>query len=107
MGAFATEVWLTLYVGSARSATSQPSSGGRARSDAHTYAIDRFQGQNQIDDDGTLHGRTLSQPSHPRPDARVALYEVRAARAVASFDAAFGGGKLSEKSGARASGAGL
>ncbi|KAL2148198.1 hypothetical protein VTH82DRAFT_6899 [Thermothelomyces myriococcoides] len=78
--------------GSTSTATSQPSSGVRAPTDAHNHSIERFQAQHPVSDDATPHGRILGLPPHPHPDALVALYETRAARVIASFDAAFGSG---------------
>ncbi|KAL2149715.1 hypothetical protein VTH82DRAFT_8367 [Thermothelomyces myriococcoides] len=97
--------------GAVSAAMSRPSSGACAPTNGHSGPIDRFQAQHPIGDDAAPHGRMLGLPPRPHPDARVALYEARAARAIASFDAAFGrgcgGGTRSAGSGPGASGARL
>lgn len=67
-------------------------SGRSTGSNAYSYSIERFRSQHHIDDDGTLYGRMSDRRPDPHPDACIALYQARAARAIASFDAAFGGG---------------
>jgi hypothetical protein len=73
---------------SASTATLGRSAHAGALSTAYTHNLDRFLEQDMCDD-GTLHGRVPDHAFHPHSDACVLFYEARAASALAEFDAVF------------------
>ncbi|KAK3899322.1 hypothetical protein C8A05DRAFT_37072 [Staphylotrichum tortipilum] len=50
-----------------------------------TYSVDRFL-QQDVHDDGTLHGRAATRTANPHPDIYILLYEARAIKAFVDFD---------------------
>ena len=68
--------------GSSTNSTTTPNSDGLP------YNLDRFLEQDMFDD-GTLHGRVPEDEFSPRPDDCEPFYEARAANAIAAFETAF------------------
>jgi hypothetical protein len=76
----------------ASSSTSSATLGGSCHPTrgAYTYNLDRFLDQDMFED-GSLHGRVPEHAFHPRPKACIPFYTAKAANAIDDFNTAFSG----------------